>query len=292
MRELVQKLKKYEIKIRKAINSQMQGEFNSIFRGSGLEFDDIRPYQYGDDIRSIDWRTTAKYNQTYVKQYKETKEQSIFFLVDLSGSQDIGNPGKKKVDIVKEICAVLSMVALKESSRVGLITFTDQKESYVKACKGNQHAYEIISALFDRPPVSTKTDLSKGLAFALNTIKRRSIVIVISDFIDEGYEHNLKAMAKRHDLVIIHVNDKQETNIPGLGIIPVVDKETHHKKWVNTSAITFRNSINHTYHTTKDNLTSFCKKHQINYLNIHTDEDYSLRLIKLFKVRNRSVKRV
>lgn len=292
MRDLIKKLRRYEIQIRKAINSQMQGDFYSIFKGSGLEFDDIRLYQYGDDIRSIDWRSTAKYDHTFVKKYKETKEQSVYFLVDVSGSQEIGSPGKQKIDVGKEIAGVLSLVALKESSQVGLITFSDVKEKYVKAGKGTAHGYEIISALFDHKPISTRTDLSKAIVYLLNAVKRRSIVIMISDFIDEGYENNFKALAKRHDLVVIHLSDRRETKVPNLGIIPVYDKEQNQVKYVNTSSGQFRKSLKDTYVHNREELEEYCKKHQVNYLPIDTNEDYVPKLIKMFKVRNQSLKRV
>ena len=291
MRELVKKLRKYEIQIRKAINSQMQGDFYSVFKGTGIEFEDIRLYQYGDDIRAIDWRATAKYDHTFVKIYKETKEQSVYFLVDISASQQIGVPGKQKIDIGKEICGVLSLVALRESSQVGLISFSDVKEKFVKAAKGNKHAYEILAALYDHKPLSTKTNLNKAIIYALNAIKRRSVIIFISDFIDEGYIDNLKAMANKHDLVVLHISDKRETKIPSLGIVPIFDKENNTRKWVNTSSVFFRNSINKTYVEKAESLNRFCKKHQINYLDIDTDEDYVTKLIRMFKVRNQSLKR-
>jgi len=291
MRELIKKLRKYEIQIRKAINSQMQGDFYSVFKGTGIEFEDVRLYQYGDDIRAIDWRSTAKYNHTFVKKYKETKEQSVFFLMDVSASQQIGLPGKQKIDIGKEICGVLALVALRESSQVGLISYSDVKEKYVRAAKGNKHAYEIIAALFDHQPISTKTNLNKAIIYALNAIKRRSVIIFISDFIDDNYFDNLKAMAKRHDLVVLHISDKRETKIPSLGIVPIFDKENNARKWVNTSSGFFRNSIKKTYVDNSQLLQKFCKKHQINYLAIDTSEDYVPRLIRMFKVRNQSIKR-
>ncbi len=291
MRELVKKLRKYEIHIRKAINSQMQGDFHSIFKGSGLEFDDIRPYQYGDDIRSIDWRSTAKYNQTFVKKYKETKEQTVYFLLDISASHEIGSPGKQKIDVGKEICGVLALVALKESSKVGLISFSDVKEKFVKAGKGDKHASEILHALFKHNRISQKTDLNKAMMYTLNAVKRKSVIIFISDFIDNDFDKNLKALAKRHDLITIQVNDNRETEIPKLGIIPVWDNENKKKMWVNTSSSSFRKSLYNTYFENKSHLLNFCKKHQINYLNINTEEDYVPQLIKMFRVRNKSLKR-
>jgi uncharacterized protein (DUF58 family) len=291
MKDLIKKLRKYEIQIRKAINSQMQGDFHSVFKGSGLEFDDVRPYQYGDDIRTIDWNVSAKGHGTFVKTFREDKEQTVFFVLDVSASEDIGSPGRTKVDIGKEICGVLALSAVKESSHVGLICFSDQKEKYLRPTKGSAQAYEIIYALAKLHPQSLRTNLSKALAFTLNTIKRRSVIILISDFIDEeDYFHNLKALARKHDLVAIHISDKRETNLPKLGIIPVVDKESKRTLWINTSFGNFRQSISTHLTERKKNLEKFSRKHQINFISLDTDEDYVPYLLRLFKVRNKSVK--
>jgi len=291
MKNLVKKVRKYEIRIRKAINSQMQGDFHSIFKGSGLEFDDVRTYQYGDDVRTIDWKVTAKGHGTYVKTFIETKEQTVFFLVDVSGSQEIGKPDRQKLDIALEICGVLSLVALGDSSKVGLICFSDKKEQFIKPAKGKLHLYQILSGLYDLKPQSTKTDINKAIVYTLNAIKKRSVIFIISDFIDEGYHKNLKALAKKHDLVVIQINDQRENNIPNLGIIPVYDKESRKTKWVNTSSFYFRSQIDHTYSQNKQHLVEICRKYQINFLAIDTQEDYVPKLIRLFKVRNKTVKR-
>ena len=290
VREILKKLRKYEIQIRKAINSQMQGDFHSIFKGSGLEFDDVRPYQYGDDIRTIDWNVSAKGHGTFVKTFKEEKEQTVFFILDVSASENIGSPGKTKADIGKEICGVLALSASKESSHVGLICYSDVKEKYLKPTKGQTQAYEIIAALVRLKPRSSKTNLSKAISFALNTIKRRSVVILISDFIDEGYGHNLKSLARRHDLVIIHISDKRETRLPKLGIIPIEDKESKRTLWVNTSFGDFRQKIVTHFQERKSALELFSRKHQVNFISLDTDEDYVPKLLKLFKVRNKSRK--
>lgn len=290
MKELIKKLRTYEIRIRKAINSQMQGDFRSVFKGSGLEFDDVRPYQYGDDIRSIDWNVSAKGHGTFVKTFREEKEQTVFFLLDVSASQEIGAAGKTKVDVGREICGVLTLSAVKESSHVGLICFSDQRELYIKPAKGLPQAYQIIHGLIHLRPQSKKTNLTKALLFALNSIKRRSVVILISDFIDEKYFHNLKALARKHDLVMIHISDKRETRLPKLGIVPVLDKESNKTIWVNTSFGDFRQKIATRLRERISELESFSRKHQINFLSVDTDEDFVPKLLKLFKVRNRSVK--
>lgn len=292
MKDLLKKLRKYEIQIRKAINSQMQGDFHSIFKGSGLEFDDVRAYQYGDDIRTINWNVSAKGHGTFVKTFKEEKEQTVFFMLDVSGSQEIGGTGRQKLDISKEICGVLSLSAAKEGSQVGLICFSDQKEKYIKPRKGPQLAYEIIHSLVNLRPKSLKTNLNQAMLFTLNTIKRRSVVILISDFIDEGYHHNLKGLAKKHDLVMIRITDKRETSLPKLGIVPIFEKESQKTIWVNTSFGDFRSSLTQNYAENEAYLVKFAKRHQINFISVDTEEDYIPKLLKLFKIRNKTLKSV
>jgi len=290
MKELLKKLRKYEIQIRKAINSQMQGDFRSVFKGTGLEFDDVRPYQYGDDIRTIDWNVSAKGHGMFVKTFREEKEQTVFFILDVSASGNIGSPGRTKADIGKEICGVLALSASKESSHIGLICYSDIKERYLKPSKGHSQAYEIITTLESLKPQSLKTNLTKSIAFALNVVKRRSVVILISDFIDDGYFNNLKALAKRHDLVMIHISDKRETKLPSLGIIPVVDTESKKTMWINTSFGDFRKKISEGHDKRKEELFKFSRKHEINFISLDTDEDYVPKLLRLFKVRNKSLK--
>jgi len=292
VKELLKKLKKYEIQIRKAINSQMQGDFHSIFKGTGLEFDDVRPYQYGDDIRTIDWNVSAKGHGTFVKTFREEKEQTIFFIMDVSASQFIATPGKTKFDIGKEICGVLALSGTKESSQVGLICYSDEREKFIKPKKGIAQAYEIIYTLNKLEPKSTKTNLNKAITFALNSVKRRSVIIMISDFIDEGYQHHLKSLARKHDLVMIQVSDKRETQLPKLGIIPVLDKESKKTLWVNSSFGDFRDTITSHHYARQQELIDFSRLHQINFLSVSTAEDFVPKLLKLFKVRNKTKKSV
>lgn len=287
MKEILKKLRKYEIKIRKSLNSQMQGDFHSIFKGSGLEFDDVRSYQYGDDVRTIDWNVSAKGHGTFVKIFKEEKEQNVFFIFDVSASQKIGASGSQKIDIGKEICALLSISAIKENSQVGLICFSDQKEKYVKPGKGIKHSYNIVSSIFNLIPISAGTNLAKAIKYVLNFIKRKSIIILISDFIDEDYEHELKALAKSHDLVVIHILDIREKAFPKLGIIPLYDQESGKTIWMNTSSNEFKKRMDLRYHNNQNELQKLCLRNKANYVNIQTDEDYVPKLIKLFKVRNK-----
>ncbi|MBX2843038.1 MAG: DUF58 domain-containing protein [Flammeovirgaceae bacterium] len=287
LKSIIKKLQPYEIRIRKAINSQMQGDFHSVFKGSGLVFDDVRTYQYGDDVRHIDWNASAKGHGTFIKTFKEEKEQNIFFILDVSASQEIGKENQQKIDISKEICGVLTLAAVKEDSSTGLLCFSDKKEKYIKPEKGIKHGYEMINTLFNLKPTSQKTDINKAMSLALSFTKRKSMMVIISDFLDEGYERNLKAIASKHDLIVIHIADDRETQLPNLGIIPLYEKESKQTVWVNTSSKHFRKNIDQYYEGGRELLQNICKRNNANYLYINTKEDYVPKLIKLFKIRNK-----
>lgn len=286
MKDILKKLRKYEIQMRKAVNTQMKGDFHSIFKGSGLEFSDVRNYLYGDDVRRIDWNVSAKGQGTFVKEFKEEKEQTVFFVLDVSASQEIGG-SVSKLRIAQEICGVLALSASKEHNDVGLICFSDEKERYLKPQQGEKNAYELILNLFSLKPKSSKTDISKMILFALRTIKRKSVVILLSDFIDENYEHHLKALAKRHDLVLLHLYDYIEISLPKLGIVPVYDKESKQTLWINTSSKEFRSTQKAQFEKIMASMQSLALKHKANYLAINTEEDFVPQLIELFRKRNR-----
>lgn len=287
MNELIRKLRKHEIRIRQLISNRMQGNFHSVFKGTGIEFDEVRAYQYGDDVRSIDWIVSAKGDGVYVKTFKEEKEQNVLFVVDVSASQEIGN-AHKKIDTAKEICGVLALSAVKESGDVGLICYSNQKELFIKPGKGNNHAFQIIKKLFSLQPLSIATDLDQCLKYVIGILKRQSVVILISDFIDTGYERNLIALAQRHDLVVVHVSETHEMSFPKMGIIPVYDKETKKTTWVNSFSKKFRLRRNLELEEKKKQLENICTKYSANYLWVDTKEDYILKLVKLFRIRNYS----
>jgi uncharacterized protein (DUF58 family) len=285
LRTLFSRLDKFEIRIRKAVNSQRQGNFSSIFKGTGLEFADLRTYQYGDDVRTIDWITTAKGQGAYVKIFKEEKEQTVFFLLDVSASQKIGSLGRTKIDRAKEICGVLALSALKESSHVGLYAFSNQKELYLKPDTGMKFAYKFILKLFENKPQSNKTDITEAIRFTMNRLKKKSVIILISDFQDDGYHDNLRALAKKHDLVIIHLYDEREVNLPSLGLIPVKDEESNAVSWVNTSSKGFQKRMKRAFEETQKDLETIAKKYNANYLSVSSNEDFVYRLVQLFRVR-------
>jgi len=287
MKEILKKLRRYEVRIRKAINSQMQGDFHSIFKGSGLEFDDVRPYQWGDDVRSIDWKVTAKGHGTFMKTFIEEKEQTVFFLLDVSASQEIGKDKKQKIDLTKEVAGVLTLAAIREGSKVGVLSYSDQTEYYIKPGKSMKHAYEIINRIFSLKPKSGKTDLDGAIKCALNLLNRKSIIFIISDFIDEDFTHSLRGLARKHDLIVMHISDKSESIIPQLGIVPLLEKESGKTIWMNTSSENFKKTFEKTYGSKKESLADFCKRNDVNYVSIGTSDEYVPKLIRLFRHRNR-----
>jgi uncharacterized protein (DUF58 family) len=291
MDQLFNKLRKYEIMIRKVANNHLQGEYQSLFKGSGLEFDDLRPYQYGDDIRTIEWKVSAKGHGTFVKTFREDKEQSVYFLLDISGSQDIGQQGNKKIDQGKLIAGVLTLAAVYEGSQIGLISYSDEQEKLILPSKGSKQGVKVIRGIFDHQNKSLRTNLNGMFTFALNLIKKRSIIIIISDFIDQDYERPFRALAERHDVVAIQLTDPRESALPSLGIIPIFDKERGKTTWVNTAFGSFSKKISETFTTEREYLKDICKKNQINYLAIDTTQDIVGPLIDLFKYRNKRMKR-
>lgn len=283
--KLLSRLIRYEIKIRKAVNGHMHGNYKSIFKGSGLEFSDLRTYNFGDDLRLIDWNTSAKGHGIYVKLFKEEKEQQVFFMLDISGSQNIGNTGNSKIDLAKDICGTLAISAMREASQVGLFCFSDIKELFLKPQNSMKHGYQLITKLFSINPISAKTNIKDAILFALQILKKKSVVFLISDFIDSNYEHNLRALARKHDLIVIHLYDERETALPRLGIIPVFDLENKKTVWANTSSKLFRDQIRNRFEINKSLLEQICKENKANYLPIESTEDYVSKLIKLFKIR-------
>jgi len=284
LKEILKKLKKYEIQIRKYINNSYQGEYKSLFKGTGLDFDDTRLYNYGDDYRSINWKNSAKEDKIFINTYKEEKEQSVFFLIDVSNSQSIGN--RNKLNISKEIASVLCLSAMRKNSQVGLLCYSDTKELFIESKKGNSHAYRIIKELYGLINVSNKTNLNDMFKYFNSTIKKKSLVIILSDFLDKNFKNTLKSLSNSHDVICIHIEDKKERIIPDLGLIEIENNEENKKKWINTSSSEFNKVKQNTFKYKNNELKKFFKKINTNYLKVSTESDYVKDLIKLFKFRN------
>ncbi|MBC6989325.1 MULTISPECIES: DUF58 domain-containing protein [Hymenobacter] len=284
--QLVRKLRQMEIRILKAVDAQLQGDFHSVFKGTGLEFDDVRLYQYGDEVRAIDWAVSSKGHGTFVKTYKEEREQSVLLLLDVSASQRVGAEGRRKLDVGREICGVLALSAARQDAQLGILAFSDQKELYLAPGKGVRHAYALIKQLFALEPRSRHTAVAAGIKQALGLLKRRSIVLLISDFIDANYERELTMLARKHDLVVLQLLDKREREFPPLGIVPLHDQESGRTVWVNTSSEAFRARYRATYEQNREQIGQICRRHRTEYLSIATNTDYLPQLVNLFRRRN------
>ncbi|TGE23785.1 DUF58 domain-containing protein [Hymenobacter aquaticus] len=284
--QLVRKLRQMEIRILKAADAQLQGDFHSVFKGTGLEFDDVRLYQYGDEVRAIDWAVSSKGHGTFVKTYKEEREQSVLLLLDVSASQQVGAAGRRKLDVGREICGILALAAARQGAQLGILAFSSQKELYLAPGKGIHHAYSLIKRLFDLEPRSRQTAVGGGIKQALGLLKRRSIILLISDFIDTNYERELTMLARKHDLIVLQLLDKREKEFPPLGIVPLLDQETGRTVWVNTSAESFRKRYRATYEQNREQIGQICRRHRTEFLSIATDSDFVPQLVRLFRRRN------
>ncbi len=287
MKDIIAKLK-IEIRIRKTIESRTHGKFNSIFKGSGIEFSDIRDYQYGDDVRNIDWKVTAKGHGTYIRTYQEEKEQDVIIVADISSSHDLGVGEKIKYDILKELCGIITLSAVEQRSNIGMIAFSDQKELFVKADRGIKHGYYLLHRFFHLVRHSALTDIDGMFRYALSTIQRKSVVIVLSDFKGKWSANLLSPLAQKHDLVVIQVADPTEMRNPKMGIIPLIDKETNKTIWINSSSKKYREHLQEKFTQNSKHIEAVCKKYQSRYVLITNGEDYFPKLVELFTPRETS----
>ncbi|MEZ4772218.1 MAG: DUF58 domain-containing protein [Bacteroidia bacterium] len=287
MKEILKKVRRLEIKIRKMVENTFAGEYQSAFKGQGLEFDEVRPYQYGDDIRTIDWNVTAKTGQVYIKQFREEREQTLFVLFDVSGSGDFGPAEENKRLIGMEIASILSFSALKNNDKIGLATFSDRLEKYYKPNKGRKHILKIVRGVLTHENKSEQTDINFALDFVKHTLRRRSILIIISDFLDEDYERSLIQVSQKHEVILIRLFHPNEVFHMGTGTIPVIDIETNRQRWLNAGDVGYRKQLNESFSRIDQNLQDICKRNKIGYIPINTKEDYIPELEKFFRQRNR-----
>jgi uncharacterized protein (DUF58 family) len=238
--DLLKKVHQLEIATRSLVNQIFSGEYHSVFKGRGMEFSEVREYQLGDDIRSIDWNVTARFDHPFVKVFEEERELTLMLLVDMSGSQEFGTKAKSKMEIAAEISAILAFSALKNNDKVGCILFTDKIEKFIPPRKKKTHVLRIIREILDFTPENRKTDIRLALEYFNSAIKRKSIVFLISDFLDEGYDNLLKVVARKHDFVSIVLHDEKETSFPKAGLIRLRDPETGAERLVDASSSAFQ----------------------------------------------------
>jgi len=284
-KELLKKVRKIEIKTRRLSDHMFGGEYHSTFKGRGMTFSEVRQYQFGDDVRSIDWNVTARYNEPYIKVFEEERELTLMLLVDISGSEFFGTESQFKNEIVTEIAATLAFSALQNNDKIGLILFSDEIELFIPPKKGKSHVLRIIRELIEHKPNSKKTDVAMALKYFSNVIKKKAIVFVLSDFINDGYRDTLKIVSGKHDVTGIRVFDKNEEQIPNLGIVQMQDQESGEYLLVNTSSKSVRNHYKSHYLERVAYFRESFRKSGAGVLSCRVDESYVKKLLGYFKQR-------
>ncbi|HEY9167577.1 MAG TPA: DUF58 domain-containing protein [Candidatus Kryptonia bacterium] len=284
-KELLKQVRQIEIQTKGLVNQVFSGEYHSVFKGRGMEFSEVREYQLGDDIRSIDWNVTARFGHPFVKIFEEERELTIILLVDLSGSLVFGSVEKTKQQIAAEISAILAFSALKNNDKVGLILFTDGIETFVPPRKGRKHVLRIIREVLSFEAKGKSTNIKSALEFMNSAIKKRSIVFLISDFMDSGHEKILRVVGKKHDLIGIVLNDRREEEIPRMGLVKFLDAETGKERWIDTEDKRTRDMFKKSRETIRANRKSLFLSSHLDSIEIQTGENYIKPLVKFFKLR-------
>lgn len=284
-KELLKKVRKIEIKTRRLSDHIFGGEYHSTFKGRGMTFSEVRQYQFGDDVRNIDWNVTARYSEPYIKVFEEERELTMMLVADVSGSEFFGTDKQFKNEIVTEIAATLAFSAMQNNDKIGLILFTDEIELFIPPKKGKSHVLRIIRELLEFKPNSKKTDLTQAIKFLSNVMKKKAIVFVLSDFITDGYEQTMKIAANKHDITGIRIYDQREESIPSLGIVQMEDEETGELVLVNTSSKKVRNNYGKYYKERVDYFKEAFKRSGAGVIDVRTDESYVKKLLGYFKRR-------
>ncbi|NER10132.1 Protein of unknown function DUF58 [Muriicola jejuensis] len=284
-KELLKKVRKIEIKTRRLSDHIFGGEYHSTFKGRGMTFSEVRQYQYGDDVRSIDWNVTARYNEPFVKVFEEERELTLMLLIDVSGSEHFGTVNQFKKEVITEISATLAFSALQNNDKVGMIMFSDEVELFIPPKKGKSHVLRIIRELLEFHPKSKKTDLSEALKYLSNVMKKRAIVFVLSDFLMEEYEHTLKIVGNKHDVTGIRVYDPKEEHMINLGMVQMQDAESGEFHLVNTSSKQVRRAYEAHYRERVDYFRNAFTKSGAGILQCRVDESYVKKLLGYFKQR-------
>ncbi|MCK4689288.1 MAG: DUF58 domain-containing protein, partial [Candidatus Marinimicrobia bacterium] len=273
-KEILKEVRQIELRTRYLVNDVFSGEYHSVFKGQGIEFAEVREYQYGDDIRAIDWNVTARYNHPYVKVNEEERELNVMLAVDASRSGAFGSHDKFKSEIAAEICALLAFSAIKNNDKVGLLVFTDNIEKYIPPRKGRGHVLRVIREILYFKPLSYKTNIRIGLEYLLKGLKRRSIVFVVSDFDDENFIKPLQVLNQKHDVIAIQILDKREKELPPVGLLKLQDAESLEEVWVDTTNRNFRQIYTDLIEQKRQNFIKETKSINLDLIQIDTSESY------------------
>jgi len=285
--ELLNRVRRIEIKTRGLSNNIFAGEYHSAFKGRGMAFSEVREYQYGDDIRDIDWNVTARFHKPYIKVYEEERELTVMLLIDMSGSLEFGTVKQMKKDMVTEIAATLAFSAIQNNDKIGVIFFTDRIEKFIPPKKGRKHILYIIRELIDFHPKSRGTNLKVGLEYLTNVMKRRCTAFMLSDFIDK--EDFLGAMTianRKHDVVAVQVYDRRIAELPPVGLMKVRDAESGQEQWIDTSSKSVRQAHHDWWTNRQAQLSEVFLKSNVDNVSVRTDQDYVKALMNLFAKRN------
>ncbi len=283
--DLIKKVRHIEIKTRGLSNNIFAGEYHSAFKGRGMTFSEVREYQYGDDIRNVDWNVTARFNHPFIKIFEEERELTVMLLIDVSGSREFGSGYRYKKNVITEIAAVLAFSAIQNNDKIGVMFFSDRIEKFIPPKKGKKHILHIIRELITFTPEHRNTNLSETLKYLTNAIKKRCTAFIISDFIDENFEDALKIANQKHDVVALKVYDKRETEMPSIGLIKLKDAETNQYNWVDTSSKAVRDAYKKWWIENDQTTKNTFSKCGVDNVSVNTDDDYVKALISLFKKR-------
>ncbi len=286
-KELAKKIRYIQIYTSKAVNDSLAGEYESLFKGRGMEFDEVREYQIGDEIRSIDWNVTARTGDPYVKRFVEERELTVLFLVDLSASGAFGSALKIKNEIAAELCALLAFSAIKNNDKVGLIVFTDQVEMFIPPAKGTTHVLRLIRELLDFTPGQAMTDISAGIEYLGRVTTKRSVVFLVSDFMGEGYEQQLRVLSRRHDLIAVSITDPREVKMPDVGLLELEDAETGEQIIIDTGSRKIRKQYQGLGSERQGTLKKMFQLMDVDHIEVFTDRDYVFDLVRFFRTRER-----
>jgi uncharacterized protein (DUF58 family) len=284
-KELLQKVKHIEIRTSRLVSTAMGGEYHSVFKGQGMEFDEVRAYQFGDDIRSIDWNVSARQGHLYVKRYVEERELTVMLMVDLSASKDFGTVRRMKNELAAEVAALLAFSAIQNNDRVGALIFTDVVEKYIPPKKGRKHVLRVVRELLAYDPIHRKTSIETAVRYLNNVLTKKSVVFLISDFFDQGYEKSLRVANQRHDLVALPIRDPRETELPNVGILQMLDPESGETFWVDTSLRQVRDRYRKIATDSVEARNRIFRRNRIEFVDISTNQPYDVPLVKFFRER-------
>jgi uncharacterized protein (DUF58 family) len=286
-REILKKVRRVEITTRGLVNEVFSGEYHSVFKGRGMNFAEVREYQYGDDIRSIDWNVTARTGSPFVKVFEEERDLTVMLVVDVSASGDFGTRERMKGEVAVEICALLAFSAIKNNDKVGLIIFSDRVEKFVPPRKGRAHVLRVLRELFYHKPEGRGTDIARALEYLTHVVRRRAVAFLVSDFMSDGFEKPMSVAGRRHDLIAVRLSDQREESLPPLGYVEFEDAETGELFMANTSDSRFRAEFEEGAVKAREGLQRTFRRSCVDVIDIQTDESYVQPLMRFFKERER-----